>query len=65
MDRRPQSSHLLLRTSPKGHSFIGTCSLCGKENLTLSDLNDECENVRDLSREQALREAIVGPAAHS
>lgn len=61
MDQPPRRSHSLNRTSPKGHSFVGTCSLCGKTNLTIADMNSECENVRGLTDDEAAVEAIVGP----
>ena len=54
--------HLLVnRTSPKGQPFLGTCAACGKQNLTFDDLpKDECENVRGMTREQAIVEAVRG-----
>ena len=58
----PSRMHSLNRTSPKGGPFIGVCSLCGKAGLTLDDIhNDECENPRGLSQDDAVVEAIVGP----
>lgn len=59
MDQPPRRSHSLNRTSPKGHSFVGTCALCGKPNLTISDMNTECENTCGLTQDEALIEAIV------
>lgn len=56
--RRPSRKHSLRRTSPKGREFIGTCVLCGRQGLTLKDMNEECENVRGLSEGEALREAL-------
>ena len=64
MDQPPRQMHSLNRTSPKGQSFIGTCSLCGKPNLTISDMNTECENTRGLTADEAVVEAITGPALH-
>jgi hypothetical protein len=61
MDRPPLRMHSLNRTSPKGHSFVGTCALCGKPNLTISDMNTECENTRGLTQDEAVVEAILGP----
>lgn len=60
MDLPPRRRHSLERTSPKGQSFVGTCTLCGIPNLTLSDMNSECENVRGLSDAEALVEAVTG-----
>lgn len=54
--------HSLERTSPKGEGqkFIGTCRLCGKPGLTWDDMNEPCENVRGLTNEEALLEALRG-----
>jgi hypothetical protein len=59
MDQRPTRMHSLNRTSPKGHSFVGTCALCGKPNLMLSDMNTECENTRGLTQGEAVVEAVL------
>lgn len=61
MDQPPRQSHSLNRTSPKGHSFVGTCSLCGKTGLTITDMDTECENIRRLTSDEAVVEAILGP----
>jgi len=61
MDLPPRQRHSLNRTSPKGGTFIGTCALCGKPNLTLADMNYECENTRGLTQDEAVVEAILGP----
>lgn len=51
--------HTIIRTSPKGQTdFVGTCSKCGLEGLTLDNMNDECENVRNVSQEQSLLEVV-------
>ena len=50
--------HSLRRTNPKGQDFVGVCVLCGKENLTFSDMNSECENVRGIGQDDALFEAL-------
>ncbi len=53
--------HSLRRTSPKGpgQKFIGVCTLCGKENVSLSDMeSDDCPNVRGLTEDEAVVEAI-------
>ena len=52
--------HHVERTSPKGQDFIGTCRLCGMTNLKASAALEDCENVRGLTAEQALIEAIRG-----
>ena len=36
------AGHLLIRTSPKGQKFLGKCSLCGKENLSIAEATDGC-----------------------
>jgi hypothetical protein len=52
--------HVIERTSPKGQDFIGTCRLCGIRGLKMSAVHEDCENVRGLTPEQALLEAIHG-----
>lgn len=54
----PATLHSLRRTSPKGAPFMGICVLCGQENLTLSSMNERCENLRGVTQEEALIEAI-------
>jgi hypothetical protein len=53
---------LVNRTSPKGegNSFVGTCAACGKQNITLEMLqaDEDCENVRNMTQEEALLEAL-------
>lgn len=53
--------HAVHRTSPKGGIFIGTCTLCGKTGLPASAALERCENVRGLSRDEAIIEAILRP----
>jgi hypothetical protein len=57
-----QQTHMIERTSPKGPGmkFIGTCRLCGASGLSISDATKYCENVRDLTKDEALVEAITG-----
>ena len=50
--------HVVERTSPKGHPFIGTCRLCGLAGLKADAALEECENVRGLSFEEAVVEVI-------
>ena len=58
------SGHAVNRTSPKGTPFLGTCFKCGKRGLTIAAaMSEECENVRGLSQEEALLEAIDPPPA--
>lgn len=54
--------HSLKRTSPKGpgNKFVGTCQLCGKEELTFADMDEDCPNQRGLTQEEALIEVIRG-----
>ena len=50
---------LVNRTSPKGTPFIGTCAACGKSGITFQMLpSDECDNVRGMTQEQAILEAV-------
>jgi hypothetical protein len=53
--------HSIIRTSPKGGPFIGTCSRCGRTGLTVKDMGAECANVRGISDDDALLEAIPAP----
>lgn len=57
---KPARFHSIERTSPKGEGqkFIGTCRLCGRSGLTLADMNEPCENMRGLTADEALIEAI-------
>lgn len=56
---------LVNRTSPKGTPFVGTCAGCGKTGITFDRISSEdCENVRELTREQALMEAIEPGVEH-
>lgn len=50
--------HAIMRTSPKGEAFVGTCRLCGQDNLKMEDARKECSNVRGLTQEEALLEVI-------
>jgi hypothetical protein len=54
--------HHVERTSPKGpgQPFIGICRLCGVTGLKASAALEDCENVRELSVEQAMVETILG-----
>jgi hypothetical protein len=55
---------LVNRTSPKGQPFLGTCAACGKRDITFEALSrDDCENVRGVTYEQAVVEAVKGDAA--
>lgn len=56
----PSRMHSLNRTSPKGGPFVGTCALCGKTGLSLTDMKSECENPRGLSADDAVIEAVRG-----
>lgn len=57
-----QPTHSIERTSPKGGPFLGTCRLCGKENLTMADALMPCPNPRKVTADDALLEAIDPPA---
>jgi hypothetical protein len=52
---------LVNRTSLKGAPFVGTCAACGMTGLTSATMQGECENVRGMTNEQALLEAIEPP----
>jgi hypothetical protein len=55
--------HALERTNQKGQPFIGTCTLCGATGLPAKAALEDCPNVRGLTEDQALVEAIVGRPA--
>jgi hypothetical protein len=44
-----------------GEAFVGTCILCGKRGLKMSQANEPCQNPAGVSREHAFLDAIVGP----
>lgn len=53
--------HAVNRTSLKGTPFLGTCFQCGKTDLTVSRaMSEDCPNVRGLSQDEALVEAMEG-----
>ncbi len=49
--------HSLHRTSPFGEKFIGNCRLCGERGLEIDDIS-ECPNIRGLTNEENLLEAL-------
>jgi hypothetical protein len=57
---RIANCHAIERTSPKGpgQPFIGTCRLCGKTGLPAIAALEPCENIRGLTQDEALLEAI-------
>lgn len=52
--------HCLVRTSPIGQKFLGTCTRCGKTDLPMGDMSP-CENVRGVTQEGALLEVLNWP----
>ncbi len=50
--------HNIERTSLKGGSFIGVCILCGERGLKITDAIKDCPNVRGLSHDETILEAI-------
>ncbi len=60
---RETMKHSIERTNPKGQPFIGVCRLCGEQNLKITDATKDCPNVRGLSPDEALLEAI-NPTKH-
>ena len=52
--------HSIERTNPKGVPFIGVCVLCGERDLSFEDATKDCPNVRGLSPDEAVIEAIQG-----
>lgn len=53
-------AHALIRTSPYGEAFVGTCMKCGKEDLPLNAMWDECPNPSGMTDAQAMAIAIRG-----
>lgn len=51
-------THALVRTSPKGELFRGTCIQCGTENLPMRAALEPCPNQRGMSQAEALIEAM-------
>jgi hypothetical protein len=58
--RRLKQVHALMRTSPKGGPFVGTCMKCGTENIPLSAARQECQNPINLTADETLILAIGG-----
>lgn len=61
MDDLKQKSrhHSLTRTSPLGENFVGTCTLCGKPNLTVANMMEVCENPFGATTEEVLTQALT------
>ena len=58
------TGHAIVRTSPKGTPFVGTCTKCGLTGLTPRNMHDECPNVRGVSEDDALME-VLDPKGHA
>lgn len=56
-------SHALTRTSPKGGPFIGRCTKCGRENISLGEMHGDCPNPANITDDDALLHAIKGGKA--
>lgn len=56
-------AHALERTSPKGTPFIGQCTKCGKENVTLAMMHEHCVNPANITDTEALELALRIPSA--
>lgn len=52
--------HMLVRTNPVGEKFVGRCVNCGKENLPMSAVHEECENLTKRSYEDSFARIIRG-----
>ena len=55
----PTTTHSIIRTSPKGGRFVGTCDLCGAKGLTLADMGKECPNWGGVTEDQALLSVLL------
>jgi hypothetical protein len=56
------TTHSLERTGAKGGPFIGRCVLCGRRDLVSPFHQPPCINPAGTSQDQALIDAIEGPA---
>ena len=52
-------THAVNRTSPMGGKFLGTCILCGEENLTIADVSKMCENPENVTNDEAVLRCIL------
>lgn len=52
--------HSLERTNAKGIPGVFVCVLCGKPGLLAKAALEDCENVRGLTQDEAVIEAITG-----
>jgi len=50
--------HALERTSPKGEKFLGFCTKCGREDLPIAAMNEECVNPANLTDGDAIMIAV-------
>lgn len=51
-------THALVRTSPYGKLFLGTCIQCGAKNLPMGAALEPCPNQRGMSQDEALMEVM-------
>lgn len=52
--------HVAIRVSPKGEDFLGKCLMCGKENLSMYDVNADC-NGNLMTYEEAIKIVMANP----
>lgn len=52
-------THALVRTSPKGTPFLGTCMNCGRKDMPMRATFEECDNPRGATQEQNLLDALM------
>lgn len=62
MSKAQAETHAIIRTSPTGQPFVGTCSLCGQTGLRMRDMEQPCFNMRGLSDDEAVIETIENAA---
>jgi len=55
-------SHALQRTIPKRTPFVGQCTKCGKQNVTLAMMHEHCVNPANITDTEALELAIRMPS---
>jgi len=51
-------THALVRTSPKGALFLGTCIQCGTKDMPMLAALEPCPNQRGLTQDAALLEVL-------
>jgi hypothetical protein len=51
-------THYVVRTSPKGGPFVGTCTRCGADGLTMKDALKPCPNPAGRTKSESLLDVL-------